>query len=232
MPLQAYSVTETEENTGILVFATGAKKALTRGAHILAEGDTSYLECRRAPWADKFRDAQSVPASTAVANGWWFECTGCGVTIKGTYFWDAPNRRYAQVVGQMSGSVYCNKTCQSRSDARRRAAARAQQRMIQTLASMIKRRFPDADIVLPGYAYASERAGRRHVVDDASVKFNFPGMVYGPAILSMRRPRHAYIGPLIPAFACCNGDVAAFESYAIRNAALNSASPCPSVDRC
>lgn len=80
MALKAYAVLEKDEYTGDIYFAPRAIVAAKAGANEYGDGELSYIQCRRAPWADAFA-RKGVPAKVAVDHGWHFECHGCGIQI-------------------------------------------------------------------------------------------------------------------------------------------------------
>ncbi|MCC2107965.1 MAG: hypothetical protein KDJ40_10555 [Hyphomicrobiales bacterium] len=226
MSLRAFAVLETDENTGSIYFASSNIAARRRGANDHADGEIRDVTCYRTPWADAFAHTQQVPASVAVANGWHFECAGCGARIdENTACEDlepSQNGGFDEIVirdiiGFVDGPVWCSPSCKEVDDERRRARRDAEQAAIAGVRAMILRRFPDAIISVPGHAYAGFTSiDGRYLVEEISQNFEFPGMKIGPATLHQRRSHSSFIGPIRPQFYCCNGDKDAFKAYADR----------------
>lgn len=246
-PMRAFSVQETCEDTGGIVFARHAIVARRRGAQIYGDGDFHSVTCRRAPWADRYADVGSVPASAAIEAGGWFECSGCGRRINDALpeQWEheveageslcGQQLLYAKwqpkhVIGDMDTAVFCRKSCKVAHDAREAERKRRQERAIEAFKRIILRRFPDA--VIPDgpavegepiwrrdhHAYASMANGRWRV-KQVRVAFGFPGMKVGFASLEYYPQSHHSRAERAPAFSCCNGDREAFEAYAKGGAA-------------
>lgn len=239
--LKAYCVQETCEGTGGIVFAKHAVVARRRGAQIHGDGDFSGVTCHRAPWADKFAERGSVPASAAVWAGWWFECTGCGRKINEDmpYLWESEvggdeklrgqQLLYARwtpkdVIGDMDAMVFCRRSCQMAHAAHEAERQRRQDSAIEAFKRIIRKRFPDA--VIPEndpadasfwnrrhHAYATKRRGRWRI-EQIRVGFEFPGMQIAPATLEYNPKSYEERERRKPAFHCCNGDKEAFEAWA------------------
>lgn len=163
-PLLAYSVTEPDEGTGGIVFATSAIAARRIGADLYCDGEFSYARCRRAPYADRYAATAQVPASALVGAGWHFECSGCSVRIDT----DLPDRwrdeagptdtfreilaaarRYRHwhsdaVIGDQNGAVFCDAACQAKHLAHEAERKRRQARAIEAFKRRVLKRFPDA----------------------------------------------------------------------------------------
>nr|WP_250808484.1 hypothetical protein [Neorhizobium tomejilense] len=217
MILKAYAVLEKYEMTGEIFFASKAIYAARAGADEYAEGSLGGVQCRRAPWADKFA-GKGVPAKLAVDHGWRFECAGCGITVDADIEC-AHGLPMAGICGTVSSSVYCSARCKWKSgvsDAKRKAE---EARAIADFKEIVLSRFPDADFAddetefRTHHAYVKRAAGtgfwhRGQVV----VSFRYPGMEYGPACF--RLDSHDKIGPPNARYRACHGDVASFEAYA------------------
>lgn len=239
--LKAFAVQETCEASGGIVFANHAIVARRRGANIYGDGDFSGVTCRRAPWADRFAERGSVPASAAVWAGWWFECSGCGRKIdedmpclwEGEVDSDEKLRGqqllYARwspdhVIGDMEAMVFCRESCKVAHDAHETERKRRQERAIEAFKRIIHKRFPDAVIPAssrtdvsfwnrPHHAYATKQKGRWRV-EQIRVAFEFPGMQIAPASLDYNPKSYETHERRRPAFHCCNGDKEAFEAWA------------------
>lgn len=110
--LVAFSVMEEDENTGDIYFAKSDIEARKRGADEFADGEISYVTCRRAQWADKFAPGP-VPFSAKFEQGWWVECSGCGVTIQeGGY--DSKGNEIDFEIVEVGDAVYCTPACRER----------------------------------------------------------------------------------------------------------------------
>lgn len=240
-PLRAYSVQETCEGTGGIVFAEHNVVARRKGAYIFADGDFHSVTCNRAPWADKYAERGSVPASAAIWAGWWFECTGCGRRIDDDlpHLWEGevgskePLRgqqlRYARwtpdhVIGDMDEAVFCRKSCKVAHDKHEAERKRRQHRAIEAFKRIVRQRFPDAVILengppevsfwmRPHHAYAAMRHGRWRI-EQVRVAFEFPGMQFGPASLDYNPTSHFTREQRKPAYFCAGGDREAFEAWA------------------
>lgn len=109
---KAYAVLEEYENTGSVIYASSAVAARRIGANEHADGDFSAVSCKRAPWADKYRD-EGLPISVMVENGWHFDCMSCGRRIDSDYLWET-DRLPEDIVGHQYSSAYCDAVCEAR----------------------------------------------------------------------------------------------------------------------
>lgn len=214
--MPAYIVNETYENTGGVVFATSKREALKWGADQYADGEKELVEAVRRKDLDRY-EATGVPSSILVEEGWWFECSGCGMLIQNDALEEA-GLRASDVVGTEHGRTYCCHACRAQSLAREAAQKTFGEAFQDMLRDMVRKRFGD-DVVF------CER-GRNHVyvpysdplvIQQASVAFEFPGQKIGPATL---RYEHSgqwgarLMGPVKPHFECCFGDKEVFEAWA------------------
>ncbi|WP_257556484.1 hypothetical protein [Sphingobium sp. CFD-2] len=239
--IKAYSVQETCEGTGGIVFAKHNVVARRIGARRHGDGDFDSVTCHRAPWADRYAEDGHVPASAAIEAGWWFECAGCGRRINEDLpnAWaqemgrDEPLRgqqllyarwRPDHIIGYMDTAVFCRKACKVRHDRHEAERERRQNRAIDAFKRIILKRFPDAAICdnvgddEPYYrrhhhAYATTVKGRWRV-KQIKVAFAFPGMKIAPASLEYNPQSYDMREHRKPAFRCCNGDKEAFEAWA------------------
>lgn len=223
-PMRAFAVTENEESTGGIVFAHHAIVARREGAAAYGDGEFDYVSCRRAPWADHCAVDGIVPASLMVEHGWHFECGGCGKRIDLDMLCER-DLEPEDVQGTQHSTVYCTPLCEAKDNLERAEAKHVETRWIRRFKKIIKRRFPDAEILDSGeryarpHAYAPHRKDRRRV-EQVIVSFRWPGQVHGPASLRIDTttewPRGA---PSVtkrgkPHWTCCTGDKEAFEAYA------------------
>jgi hypothetical protein len=215
MDLKAFAVTEHDENTGAVIFAKHDIVARRIGADEYADGELSYVSCRRAPWADAYAD-KAVPARVMIAHGWHFECSECGSRIDEDYLFD--NRLPVDcVVGTQHSHVFCCSKCARRWYSMKRRRKAEELRAIEAFKAVVRKRFPDAefcdeeDQFRGHHAYVTpERGGWNW--QQVIVAFRFPGMKHGPAHFRMDS-RHKP-GPHLASYTCCNGDKEAFEAYA------------------
>lgn len=217
MTLKAYAVLEDCENTGGIVFAKHAVVARRKGAHQFGDGEFAGLSCRRAPWADAFAD-KPIPAKVMIANGWHFECCGCGATIDEDFLHDE-DLPLGGVVGSQHSRIYCSQICEARDNLERAIKADHERRAIEALKAFVHRRFPgvrfaEKDNWRP-HAYAEQRDGTWQVAQ-AIVAFEFPGMKIGAATCRIQRsfPADKFVGPIWPQYECCFGDREIFEAWA------------------
>lgn len=222
-PLLAYAVTENNEGTGGIVFARHAVVARREGADQYGDGEFDYVSCRRAPWADHCAADHIVPVSLMVEHGWHFECGGCGCRIDSDIFWDR-DVLPEDIIGTQHSTAYCTPLCEARHNLERAEAKHVETRWIRRFKKIVKRRFPEAEIIenddrfCRPHAYSAFRHGKRRV-EQVIVSFRVPGLTVGPANLRIdttgsKRGK--------PHWTCCNGDRDAFEAYA---AATRSPTP-------
>lgn len=239
--IKAYSVQETCEGTGGIVFAKYNVVARRIGASMYGDGDFHSVTCNRAAWADEFAERGSVPASAAIWAGWWFECTGCGRRISEDLpsAWendvgrDEPLRGqqllYARwepehVIGDMDTAIFCRKSCNDAHVAHEAERKRRQDRAVEAFKRRILKRFPDATFPDAGddeqspyrrnhHAYATMEKGRWRV-RQIHVAFIFPGMKIAPASLDYNPQSWNSREQRKPSLHCCHGDREAFEAWA------------------
>ena len=215
--LKAYAVLENCENTGGIVFAERSIVARRDGAGRYGDGDFSGVSCRRAPWADGYA-GQPIPVKVMIANGWHFECCGCGATIDEDWLYDE-DLPLDGVIGFQHSQVFCCEICEARHKLHLAIARDHERRAIEALKAFVLRRFPAAQFRSDGnwkpHAYATEQRGAWHVAQ-AVVAFDFPGMKIGPASCRIERggQNDRMVGPVWPEYSCCFGDKDAFEAWA------------------
>jgi hypothetical protein len=217
-PIKAYTVRETDEGTGGILFAHYAIVAHRNGASEWGNGDLSSVECRRTPWADAYAET-GIPARVMVEHGWWFECFGCGIKISEEEFHD---RRMdtAGIIGTQHGRIYCCARCKWR-DKRLEAKSIALRREVFEIHKNIALK------KLPGIKVLNLDANPGSRVDVSfepggwnwyyiNIQFKFPGMSVAPAEMKTVRQygKTAAFTPQRPQFYCCSGDREAFEAFA------------------
>lgn len=211
-PLLAYAVLETDENTGGIVFARHAITARRIGADQYADGEFSYVSCRRAKWADRYGDTGIVPASVMVWHGWHFECSYCGSKIDGgDDFW--PHKKWTPdfVIGNGNGGmVFCDRSCCTAHQRQQDFAERLKVRTVAHYAKRLEKRLPGITVLPIDKAYTGS-----HVYIDRGrirqfvISFDWPGQQISSASFRWDGP-----GKGKPHITCCNGDRKAFETFA------------------
>lgn len=236
LAMKAYAVNEKYESTGAIYFAHHDIVARRNGADEYAEGELSQVTCRRASWADQCAGTGIVPVSLMVANGWHFECSGCGVRIdddlRFRYEEDIDDPEHTDqavrfkgwspddIIGHQHSQVFCNQVCQDDHIAYHAECERRQDRAVARFKAFILRRFPGVEFPDDreryrsyAHAYVYRTSDGRWHVGQVRVPFNFPGQQYGPASLdydagsSWRRDRKLN-------WSCAGGDKEPFETYA------------------
>jgi hypothetical protein len=214
----AYSVTEDDEGTGGIVFAKSAVAARRIGAGEFNNGEFSGLSVHRRKDLDRF-EGSGVPAWLLVEEGWHFECHGCGMRIE-AYSLENEGLSFTDVVGVESGAIYCCHQCRRESMAENAASVAFGEGFLDMLEDVVRKRFGDVEIKRDGgfsrHVYVP-RGYRPLVVEQARVRFTFPGQKIGAASLEFRhcgQYGQTLIGPVQPEFYCCSGDKEAFEAFA------------------
>jgi hypothetical protein len=174
-PLKAFSVLETCEHTGGIVFAKTNAQARRIGAGLYADGEFDGVECRRAPAFDVFSPGP-VSSLEMWRRGWWFEC-GCGRRLDSDWADDHPRPREPR---EYRGELYCDQWCVLDS-AEQRAGQRLNERMARYLAGEA---LPDGCEVVRGYKnwdYVPDPvegepwSRRTRKVERWEAEFTFPG---------------------------------------------------------
>jgi hypothetical protein len=208
----AYQVTENEEQTGGIVFANSAVKARRIGANEYADGDFSYVSCRRAQWADDFYKKE-IPVSLMVEEGWHFDCYACGQRIDNDNWWDK-DWNTDDIIGTQYSLVYCNAICEAVYALDRAKSKYVEKRWLRRFAKIVKKRFPDAS-PQHHHAFASRDQNGIYKLLHVSVEFVFPNNKYGKATLRWdSKASYSKTYPK-PYYSVCNGDKAAFDEYCL-----------------
>lgn len=215
----AYSVLETDEYTGGIVFSKDKRSATRIGANLYAHGEPEYIETTRRKDLDKY-ELTGVPAWLLVSQGWHFECHGCGRRIDCDALYD-DGMSYTNVVGLESGAVYCCHACRMESLADKAAINAYGEAFLEMLRDLVRARFPKTEWNFGSHKHHvfARKYEDRIVVVQARVSFEFPGMKFGPAWLDYyHKGQHGsdIIGPVRPEVMCCRGDQEAFEAYAAK----------------
>ena len=213
---KAFIVTEEYENNAMVVFSNHAIAARRYASSELNGGEITGFSVRRAKDLDQF-EGVGIPASVLIDRGWWFECSGCHLTINGENL-DERDLTTDGVIGFYHGAVYCCKTCHDDHMARKARENEAGQAFLAMLRGLVERRLGPVEFVTGAFKehiFAQESDGIV-MIRDACVSFNFPGQTLAPASLHYQ-PGHDY-GPKRPEFRCCAGDRDAFEVFAGKEA--------------
>lgn len=216
--MPAYSVLEDNENTGGIIFAKDKRTARKWGANEYADGDEGYVTVTRRRDLDQY-EGKGVPAWLLVAQGWHFECHGCGMQIA-EYTLEDEGMNAAHVVGKEKGSVYCCHACRMKHLAREAAIKAFGEAFQDMMRDMVVARFGEVEFLTDDLwrngAYIQRHADPL-VVQQARIAFAFPGQKIGGATLEFRHSSdiqgRQIIGPVMPQYFCCAGDKEAFEAW-------------------
>ena len=213
---KAFIVTEEYGNNAMVVFSNYAIAARRYAASELNGGEITGLSVRRAKDLDQF-EGDRIPASILIERGWWFECSGCGLTINEENL-DERDLSTGGVIGFYHGAVYCCKACHDDHMARKARENEAGQAFLAILRGLVTKRLGAVEFVTGAFKehiFAQESDGIV-MIRDACVSFNFPGQTLAPASLHYQPGYDC--GPNRPEFRCCAGDKDAFEAFADKGA--------------
>ena len=215
----AYSVLETDEYTGGIVFAKDKRSATRIGANLYAHDEPEYIETTRRKDLDKY-ELTGVPAWLMVSQGWHFECHGCGRRIDCDALYD-DGMSYTNVVGFESGAIYCCHACRMESLADKAAINAYGEAFLEMLRDLVRARFPKTEWNFGNHKHHvyARKYGDRITVVHARISFEFPGMKIGAASLNYHHTgQHGrdIIGPVRPEVMCCRGDQEVFEAFAAK----------------
>lgn len=223
---KAYSVLETDEGTGGIVFATRKDQAIRRATARYFDGEEPETSCSRAAWADRYADG-AVPAGDMIEHGWRFECSGCSRTIDADMRdldgdpEEATGGMYqdwtpADVIGTQDSAVYCTARCRENDRIEKERDRRMRDRAVARFTRILLARLPDAKPVdveayggRPGAEFRDD--GGVPLLQSVSVPFSFPGSHYGYAALQYS-PRGFRADRRI-AYVCPSGDAEAFDTF-------------------
>lgn len=216
--MKAFIVQETDEGTGGVIFAKSNIAARKIGASEYNGGEIGGMSVHRAPGLDQYAET-GVPARVMIEEGWWFECSGCGMRINEENL-SEDGRPVSGVVGVMDSLVFCCALCHEQWTETQRRKREAGDAFLAKLKQHAARRLGAVDFVageFKEHVYVVEVDGHL-IVRQAVVSFKFPGMAVGPANLRYDEAHNDGPQPLV--FYCCNGDKDAFEAFASARAAL------------
>lgn len=218
--MQAYSYQETDEWTGGIIFAKSPIDARRNAANYLNRDGIGGLKINRRKDLDRYEET-GVPARVLVAEGWNFECNGCGMRVDEDNLLDI-GLSHKHVVGNESGWVFCCHSCRADYLSEKAARDAYGEAFLDMLREMVCTRFPSVQHnfdKFQSHVYCQSDADQISVVQ-ALVKFDFPGREYAPATLEYRHEGihgPTLIGPVKPQFYCSNGDQEAFEAMATQS---------------
>lgn len=217
--LKAYSVLETCENTGGIVFAKHHVVARREGAAEFGGGDFHSVTCRREPGLDRYAESRVVPAADLIEMGWHFECW-CGARCD----LDSLAERGLPVdgvIGSDRGTVYCSAVCEQKHATERVERIAFEAELLERLSAWIKARLPDAYLLMdPGpwcpHFYTSKEDDV-WMLRQAILAFDYPHRQHWPAQFRFEREgfdlgrRHGCISAVLT---YSGGDREAFEAFA------------------
>lgn len=213
--MKAYIVTEDYECRGGVVFANRAVEARRFGADEYNNGEFSGMSVKRAKGLDKYAKT-GVPAWLMIADGWSYECCGCGEPLGNDDIFDR-GMSLTQVVGTDSGSVFCDWTCEAEYLAEYAATKAYGEAFLSLLRGMVKERFGPVKFPegrFKAHAYCRRERGHE-VIHEAQVFFELRGLNYGPASLRYQPFKYCREKEMRrPEYHCCGGDRPAFEAWA------------------
>lgn len=215
--LKAYACTEDCEGTGGIIFANSNIAARKDAASIWGDGELAGWRVHRAPGLDKYQDT-GVPTWILIADGWYFECNGCGMRMSEDTLYDE-GLKVEGVVGKENGQSFCSHQCRMTYKARKAAVDAYGQAFLDMMKDLLRDRFHDADLCFGDH--------RQHVyvtmwdhpltVAQAIVSFSYPGMKYGPAHLRYEKNGECNRDEISCGrwfYSVPNGDIEAYEKWA------------------
>lgn len=212
--LKAFTVSEDQEGRGGVIFAKTAIEARRLGASEWNDGELGGMHVHRSPGLDKFSPGP-VPAWVLIADGWWWECSGCYERIDLDYL-DEAGLDVTGVRGTTWSMVFCCATCEAEYRDDERAKEAAGQAVISVLIEILHRRFHGQVTVGKSHHYTTIERGLL-TTQEARVEFTFPGQKIGPAMIRLHRDDYRPCDTLLPPslyLTCCAGDKEAFEKFA------------------
>lgn len=162
-PLRCYIVSDDDEVCRVMFRASdiAAKREVAREIGC----DITDLSARRKPEWDQYV-GHGVPALVRIADGWWYECEGCGTKIDDEYIGTrershdeyedgcldreyGPNldRPPMEPVEPKHGRVWCHQSCYERDFAARTQRRRWEERVHSWLVRRLAKRLPNAEAV-------------------------------------------------------------------------------------
>jgi len=200
--MKAYTVTESDEYTGGIIFARFNAEARRIGASVYGDGDFRSVECRRSSQFDQYYPGP-VPKKALIENGWWFECNHCGRRIESDY----DDEDYDPITDSVEDGdfIYCHETCKQQEEQDRIERKKAENSAIDIVTDRLLTRFPGAVIerthayvvkIMDGFAPRQIR-----------IYFRFPGCKIGSATFNVDG------GMIEPEVRVCSGDLDAFNRW-------------------
>jgi hypothetical protein len=184
---KAYACTEDCKGTGGIIFANSNIEARKSASSIWGDGELRGWRVHRQPGLDKFNKT-GVPAWLLVADGWRFECSGCGMTIEEERLEDE-GLNVTHVVGKENGRVFCCHSCRIDFMSLNAAAEAHGEAFLEMMRDLLRNRFSGEDLFFGEHrqhVYV-RRYNSPLVVEQAWVSFSYPEMKYGPATLKYEK---------------------------------------------
>lgn len=173
-PMKAYIVTDGDEGSACVMFATNSETARREGACELNTEWDGIESCRRAPHLDQFCPGP-VPLGVLIESGWWFECHGCGQRVSNDYEYDDDGNEIepgTYIVRKQQ--VFCCQECLARDDAKTRANVAAQDALIE----LVEAKFLGCTIQRVHVYGEKLEPSEPHGVRKCIAYFTFPGSRY------------------------------------------------------
>lgn len=167
--MKAFLVQETDDFTGGIVFAKTNAQARRQGADEFANGDFYSVTCRRASWADQY-ESTTVPKLAYIANGWTYDCCGCGKRIEDDVEEDLDPVEHEHF-------IYCTPACRDRDMVERTEAAALEQMALAYEKTRLLKSVPTVTITSE-HVYSITYHGNRHI-KQLILNFTFPKAKHG-----------------------------------------------------
>ena len=209
---KAYSFIEPCNNAGAIYFANSNIEARKIGANEFNDGELGGVTCSRAPWADKYV-GEGIPIWKMMAEGWNFECCGCGITMDIDTLEDE-GIDFTKSIGTQHSMCFCQQSCKQKYQQERQEIEALQDYYIHLFKDMIASKF--------GHVEFSENAFQRHAyvtkhlgvfnLQQCRVTFKLPGITYEASLEYWFK--YQEMGPIKPFYMCAKCDREAFEAIA------------------
>ena len=219
MGLKAYACTEDCEGTGGIIFAQTNLEARKSASNIWGDGELAGWNVHRAPGLDKYH-AKGVPTWVLIADGWNFECNGCGMRMDETSLEDE-GLSVEGVVGKENGWSFCSHQCRTEYKSRRAAADAFGEAFLDMMKDRLRDRFHGQDLCFGDHQHHVyvPMWNEPLAVDQAWVSFSYPGAKYGAAHLKYEKNGERNEDQISCGrwfYSVPNGDVPAYEEWAAK----------------
>lgn len=205
LPLRAYAVQEDTEGTGDIHYARHDIEARKAGANEHGGGDLAGISCKRAPWADQYAPGP-CPRLVMIDHGWWFECSGCGRTVRDDPSVEDGERSHLKAI-EIAGAVYCTPICRRDSLRRKNTEATRKTQAIQRMRDQLWKRVPGITLTARTDHAHVVRDNGKWIVKQVRVGFTFPGCQHGDGTYGFDKPGEA------PQVRIARADLEAFEAW-------------------